>query len=262
MISNTRLQASATSEADAETQLLLSTDDNGRITFPDGHYREVATFLRALSCLDERGHIQHRLQNGYLACYLTESGRLLKSRAIASQDDGNHATSPPSGWQHSMRGTFLLALAVLLLSPATPLHARLGESTDRIQARYGAPVNCENGVCGRDFKFIYKHGGFIIVVYFLDEKSQYESYSNENGDPLAAEEIQSLMEINGRGGKWNLKKGTGSSKQWVSDSGDAFATEQHENGHSLEIKTSWWLHFVDRHPATARTGIKERLKDF
>jgi hypothetical protein len=212
--------------------------------------------------LDERGHIHHRLQNGYLACYLTESGRRLRIQAIASRNDGNHTMPQPSGWHHATCRTFLLALAASLLSQAIPVHARLGESPDRLAARYGAPVKCENGVCGRDFQFTYKHGGFIIVVHFLDEKSQDESYSNENGEPLAADEIQSLMEINGRGGKWSLKKDTESTKEWVSESGDAFATEQHENGHSLDIKTSWWLHFVDRHPAIARIGIKERLKDF
>jgi len=93
MISDANLKPLTISQADPVTQILLSTDDNGRITFPDGHYWEVASFLRALSRLDERGHIQHRLQNGYLACYLTESGRLLKSQAIAAQNDGNQATS-------------------------------------------------------------------------------------------------------------------------------------------------------------------------
>jgi len=117
-------------------------------------------------------------------------------------------------------------------------------------------------VYSRDFQSTYKHNGFIIVVHYLDEKSQYERYANESGEALAEEEIQNLMEINGRGAKWDLKKGDGSSKQWVSASADAFATEQHEDGHTLEIETSWWRHFVDRHPATARTGIKERLKDF
>jgi len=151
---------------------------------------------------------------------------------------------------------------VLLLAAAAPLHARLGESPDRIQARYGAPIKVENGQYSRDFCFTYKHDGFIIVVCFLDDKSQCERYSNESGEPLADEEIQNLMEINVRGGRWNLKKGSAASKQWVSDSGDAFATERRENGHSLEIMTSWWQHFIDRHPSNARPGIKERLKDF
>jgi hypothetical protein len=262
MISQTNLKPTALTEAEAETQLLLSTDNNGRIPFPEGSSREVDYFLRALSRLDEGGHIEHRLQNGYLSCYLTESGMLLRSDAIASRGDASHCSAPRFQWDRSPGGKSLLALTVLLLSVAVPLKARLGESPDRIEARYGAPLTCENGVGCRDFRHTYKHGGFVIVVCFLDEKSQCESYSNENGEPLAPEDIQTLLAINGRGGRWNLKKNTESSRQWVSDSADAFATEQHENGHSLEIKTSWWLHFIDGHPAIARTEVKERLKDF
>lgn len=187
---------------------------------------------------------------------------LLKSQTIAPQVDGLRVPSQGSRFTRSLCGVFLLASTVLLLSVAAPLHARLGESPDRIQARYGTPIKVENGQYSRDFCFTYKHEGFIIVVCFLDDKSQCERYSNENGEPLAEEEIQNLMEINVRGGRWNLKKGSGASKQWVSDSGDAFANERRENGHSLEIMTSWWQHFVDRHPSNPRPGIKERMKDF
>jgi hypothetical protein len=80
-------QPSAASGTDAEIQLLLSTDDKGRVPFPEGNSREIAAFLHALSHLDERGHIEHRLQNRCLACYLTESGKLLKTQAIAMRSD-------------------------------------------------------------------------------------------------------------------------------------------------------------------------------
>ncbi|MDR3404106.1 MAG: hypothetical protein P4L99_16535 [Chthoniobacter sp.] len=263
MIPDTGLQPSATNETNSVIQLLLSSDDDGRIPFPEGNSRQIAAFLRALSHLDDSGHIQRRLHHGYLTCYLTDSGKDLKAQAIAAQNEGDRCSCLASGLSQALGRACLLALAVgLFLSQATPLQARLGDSPARVEARYGAPVKFENGACSRDFQYTYQHDGFLIVVQFLDEKSQCECYSNENGDPLPADIIQRLMEVNGRGSKWSLKEDTESSKQWSLDSGDTFATEQKQNGHRLQIESSWWRHFTSRHLAVPTPKPDDRLKDF
>jgi hypothetical protein len=154
-----------------------------------------------------------------------------------------------------------MLLSALLLS-ASPLQARLGESPARVEARYGLPVKVENGVCARDFECTYQHGGITIVVHYLDEKSQFESYSNDSGDSIAADEIQRLLEINRRGGKWKLKDDSSSGKKWELNSGEAAASYPSQPGHSLEIKTIWWQHFAEEHPTEKVTKAIERLKDF
>jgi hypothetical protein len=154
---------------------------------------------------------------------------------------------------------FIVAFANLC---AIPAQARLGESLSRIEARYGIPVQIENGTCARAFQCTYKHAGITIVVHFLDEKSQYESYSSDNGEPMDEAELQRLLEANRRGGKWTLKKDSGSSKQWDLNSGEVTATYQYKTSHLLEIRSSWWDRYCTEHPADAKGQLNDRLKDF
>jgi hypothetical protein len=253
------------SDSEAEKALLLSVDKNGRIPFPEGNHRKVAVFLRALSRLDQRGHIERRLVHGYLAYYLTESGERLKAQAAGTgRQEDRRTPSMVASWSPAHAcGILLPALVAAWLLAAGPVQARLGESPNRMEARYGVPVKFENGVCARDFRCTYKHGGMIIMVDFLDEKSQCETYSNESGEALAPDDIKYLMEINRRGGKWAAKEDTKDRKRWMLNVNDAIATEQkNQDGHKLEIRTSWWQHFVDGHPALSSAGVAERLKDF
>ncbi|EDY19246.1 hypothetical protein CfE428DRAFT_3423 [Chthoniobacter flavus Ellin428] len=207
---------------DNETLLLLSTDESERIPFPEGAYCEIASFLQALCRRRQPGHALRSCGGG----------------AVLS---------------------FLVGMWFIL---AAPLQARLGESPERLEARYGSPAKFLNGICTRDFQCTYHHNGMTIVVNFLDEKSQSERYSNDDGAPLKPEEIQTLMGLNGRGGKWNLKEGPQDSKKWNLSSGDAVAMQDDKSGHSLEIRSSWWQRFLDQQPSKTKGEISERLKDF
>ena len=168
---------------------------------------------------------------------------------------------PPA--RHRKLLPFILGL---LLAGAVPLQARLGESPGRIEARYGAPVKVDNGIRTRDFQCTYKHGGMVIVVCFLDEKSQCEAYANEAGGPLTDAEIQRLLEINCRGGHWKRGTDKGSSKEWNLNSAEASAAyrsgDDQSHPNELEIKTSWWDHYVTSHPGEPVGEVSERLKDF
>jgi hypothetical protein len=208
-------QPPSSTESAAEIQLLLSADDTGRVPFPEGRYREIAVFLEALGRLDGKGHIAHRLHNGFLGCYLTGSGMLLRSRVMAARNEEGDDHSEGSMFHHPACRVFLPVFLGLVLWKATPVQARLGETPERVEARYGVPVKVENGMSARDFQCTYKHGGITIVVHFLDEKSQDECFANDNGDPIAADELQRLLEVNRRGGKWNLKEDNGSAKNGI-----------------------------------------------
>lgn len=253
----------ATPETNSETLLLLSTDESGRIPFPEGPYGEIASFLQALYRLHHRGCVEYRLNRGCLACYLTEEGWRLRAQVTEEPAVEFRFLLPRSFALSGLAGSIgLSAFLIALLALTAPLHARLGESPARLEARYGAPVKFQNGSCTRNFQCTYHHSGMTIVVDFLDEKSQCETYSNEDGTPLKPEETQAIMEINGRGGKWSLKEDTKTAKRWNLSSGDAVAREEDQNGHSFEIRSSWWQNFLDQHLAKATSSVGERLKDF
>lgn len=250
-------------EMDSETLLLLSTDESGRIPFPEGAHCEIAPFLQALCRLHQRGCIEYRLSRGCIACYLTDEGRKRKSQAADKPAIEFRLLLPRSIVLRGLAGRIGLSLFVgTLLAMAAPLYARLGESPVRLEARYGAPVKYQNGSCTRDFQCTYHHGGMTIVVDFLDEKSQCESYSNEDGSALKSEEIQALMSINSRGGKWNLKEDSKNLKRWNLSSGDVVARQDDQNGHTFELRSSWWQHFLDQRPTKTNGEANERLKDF
>ncbi|HEY3898335.1 MAG TPA: hypothetical protein VGM54_06965 [Chthoniobacter sp.] len=255
-------QTSSPGETTAEIQLLRSADDAGRIPFPEGSHREITTFLEALARLDAKGHVEHRLQNGLFGCFLTDSGKRLRSQLIAPQNEGGPELSDVSVLPPPTRQALLATIFGSLLWFPMPTQARLGETAERIEARYGVPVKVENGVSARDFQCTYKHGGLTIVVHYLDEKSQDECFANENGEAIATDDLQHLMEVNRRGGKWSLKEDNGSFKRWNLNSGEAIAVDDYKTGHWLEIKTIWWQHFVDQHSEEAQKGVSDRMKDF
>jgi hypothetical protein len=247
----------------AEIAVLRSADAAGRIPFPQGSYRDIATYLEAITQLEKRGYLEHRIENDHFGCYLTEAGKALQSDLVgvpSEQDNGNSreaAQQPP----RSTRATVALLLGLLLLHTA-PARARLGESPDRVEARYGPPVKVENGVCSRDFERTYRHAGLTIVVHFLDEKSQCEVFANDSGEPLVTNEVQHLLDINRGGGKWTVKSDGGMLRRWRLNSGEAMASQDYNSGLWLQIETVWWEHFVGEHRAESPNTAAERLKDF
>lgn len=245
-----------------EKALLFSADETGFIPLPEGNYSEVCLFCEALARLEEKRHIRRRQWNGCRAFFLTKSGEDLKGQLLATGPQTRRGSLRPSGKRFTPRRKLLLLLPAFLLLGAVPSPARLGESPNRVEARYGAPVKVQNGARIRDFECTYKHAGFTVVVHFLDEKSQCESYVNDSGVELSQEEIQRLLEVNRHGGKWKRKEDVHGSQKWDLNSGEATATYQTQADHALEIRTSWWDHYVADHPVESVAGISERLKDF
>jgi hypothetical protein len=104
-------------------------------------------------------------------------------------------------------------IVVFLIS--TNVYARLYETQAQIKERYGTPTDDSPGKNNeRSEIYCYKHGGLIIIVFFLDGKSQNEGYVKPTTDNVTAadftsDEIQSLLDANSLGKTWTLNKSGG-----------------------------------------------------
>jgi hypothetical protein len=129
---------SSPSPAAAEKALLLSADETDRIPFPEGTYRDIAAFLEAMTRLEKAGHLEHRLQNGFLGCYLTESGRRLQSQLRPPAD----APRKPEeqSFLHAIAGRVALLLFTVVIGATTATGARLGETPMRPGASHGTAL--------------------------------------------------------------------------------------------------------------------------
>jgi hypothetical protein len=105
----------------------------------------------------------------------------------------------------------LILLVLALLLPATAT-ARLGETEDQCEVRYGAPTTAKDVVTIRqkygtpqlevDKKQLYNKGGAEIIVGFIDGKAASIQYYFARKDALSKEEILQLLRINAPESTW------------------------------------------------------------
>jgi hypothetical protein len=104
----------------AENTVLRSADETGRIPFPEGSFREIASYLEAITHLKKRGFVVHRMENSHFACYLTEAGKARRSDLLGASPEPVNANSreavePP---RRSTRATVALLLGLLSVHTA------------------------------------------------------------------------------------------------------------------------------------------------
>src|ERR1017187_9069927 len=68
------------------------------------------------------------------------------------------------------------ALLLCFLLLAVPAHARLGETTEQIEARYGKPIKATKPESPATDAEVYEKNGFQITVGFYEGKSYYEQF--------------------------------------------------------------------------------------
>jgi hypothetical protein len=68
------------------------------------------------------------------------------------------------------------ALLLCFLLLAVPAHARLGETTQQIEARYGKPIRATKPESPATDAQVYEKNGFRITVGYYEGKSYYEQY--------------------------------------------------------------------------------------
>ena len=89
-------------------------------------------------------------------------------------------------------------LCFLLL--AVPAYARIGETTQQIEARYGKSIETTRPKCPATVAELYDKNGFRIMVGFYEGKSYYEEF--QKIDP---EKPNSYLEITETERSWLLK---------------------------------------------------------
>ena len=106
-----------------------------------------------------------------------------------------------------MRAILLAAALVLSTHQA---HGRLGETAGELEARYGQSIKTFESLPAGEESLAYKYNDFSIKVTFVDAKSAQEIYIHQDRKtPLNEKEIQSFLDLNSMGKRWEK-----SSKYW------------------------------------------------
>lgn len=95
-----------------------------------------------------------------------------------------------------------LTLITLLLLPLT-CFARLGETKEQLNARYGKPLIDEK-IETQMRKVGYANNGFCFTVYLLDDKSVAMIISHFDSQPMTDHEIKSFLDKNSIGSGFNF----------------------------------------------------------
>ena len=92
--------------------------------------------------------------------------------------------------------TLLLSLLASLVAHSA--FARLGETKDECETRYGFA----RGQMGNGVTYLKDH--ITIIVVYKDDHSVRETFVPEGGSFLHEEQIDDLLNANSRGSKWNM----------------------------------------------------------
>ena len=93
------------------------------------------------------------------------------------------------------------SVVITLLMLVSPAFARIGETEQQIEARYGkATDTLSKG--NEPLQKLYRSSGLDIGVTYIDGVSQIESFRKEDRSALSKNEIALLLEANAAGSKW------------------------------------------------------------
>jgi hypothetical protein len=101
----------------------------------------------------------------------------------------------------SLRALKTLFVAVALSLLVSPAFARIGETEQQIEKRYGkSTLTVSTG--NEPLQKVYQSSGLNITVTYLDGVSQREIFTKQDGSELSKNEIAILLEANAAGSKW------------------------------------------------------------
>lgn len=116
------------------------------------------------------------------------------------------------------RKAILLVVATTCLLSSATAFARLGETPDQCQMRYGT----SNGSSGAYTRYYKDH--FDIAVLFRDGKSFEEIFSPNGGSGLTEAAVAELLAANSDGAGWSITANGSTYKTYLREDGDAHAT--------------------------------------
>jgi len=121
---------------------------------------------------------------------------------------------------------FVLLLALIWAQLALKCSARIGETREQCDQRYGAPTG------GKKDVVYYLKNEILILVRFANGVCSQIVYAKADQTSFSAEELKELLVANSLDGKrtWKLFK----ENVWTSD--DDYAAAVHENGFFIQPK--------------------------
>jgi hypothetical protein len=149
----------------------------------------------------------------------------------------------------------LTLIIVVLVSASVSAFARIGDTKQQIEARYGKSIGTLS--MGDEH---YRSSGLDITVAYIDGVSQSEFFMKQDGSELSENEIAVLLEANVGGSKWiedpsaRLTGNLG----WKLESGGRIAGYSHRSKALMIVADLAAKVFTQRKAAAA----KEKLKGF
>lgn len=151
----------------------------------------------------------------------------------------------------------LIIAALIVVACLTTVNARVGETEQQIDARYGKPVNdTAHTIVGRAKQ--YALNGYKIMVVFIDGISQAETIKKLSGAPFSSDEVKVLVANNGAGLRWIEMNSDGTRQEWWRDDQKVRVVHLRRDN-VLEFSSPNY----DRSVASAkRASAAEKLKNF
>ena len=95
--------------------------------------------------------------------------------------------------------TYFIAIALMML--VSQAFARIGETEQQIEVRYGKSIGTLSS--GNELlRKAYRSTDLNIVVMYIDGVSQSEIFTKQDGSEFSKNEIAILLEANAAGSKW------------------------------------------------------------
>jgi hypothetical protein len=156
-----------------------------------------------------------------------------------------------------MRTKLFLLILALGVNASASAFARIGETIEQVDKRYGAPLETtkKNGESRR-----YSFGGFTILVNFERGISQCEVYQKKDVSRMTEAEIRGLLEANAGVSPWQGDADEGSDTYiYRSKDGRSRIAIYNLPGHDLMVTSKA---FLDRHANIANPADRQKMKGF
>jgi hypothetical protein len=112
---------------------------------------------------------------------------------------------------------------VVAISAMTSAFAGIGDNITQIEARYGK-AGRDLGTHGSVHQVGYVAGGFMILVDYVDGKSQREGFANPDTSPLSNEAVMQILRMSApESATWQPGPSAGADKSWRRTDGKAVA---------------------------------------
>ena len=121
-----------------------------------------------------------------------------------------------------------IVLIVAVFVAASPVSARLGDSSDMIEDSYGAVIQRRLRDDGT-VSVIYTKDAYLYLVSFANDRSISESYSHVKGTDLSEKEIMRFLKANAGSTKW-ISDNTHTVRRFTRSDGKAEAIYAPVNG--------------------------------